>query len=99
MFNKKKKICFGTVMVNLDSKNNYQVHLVEIFPNKASGQKQLDFSGTPDEVRTFMKEYMIKHDLFSYSIHKDLYKNKSHNGFHGWTGCRHTLRYKIEERI
>ena len=92
----KKKICFGSVMVHVDPKNNYQVHLVEIFPNKASSQKQLDFSGTPDEVRTFMNEYMIKLNLFSYSIHKDLYKNQSHNGFYGWTGRRHTLRYKTE---
>jgi hypothetical protein len=97
----KKKICFGSVMVNFDPKNNYQVHLVEIFPNKASGQKQLDFSGTPDEVRTFMKEYMIKNNLFSHSLYEvnGLYKNKSNgNGFYGWTGCRHTLRYKKEKQ-
>ena len=93
-----KKVRFGTVMVNLKPENNYQVHLVEIYPNKASGQKQENFSGDPEEVRTFMKKYMIKNNLFSHTANVDLYKNQKINGFYGWTGKRHTLRYNIKER-
>ena len=63
-----RKICFGTVMVNLKPENNYQVHLVEIYPNKASGKKQINFSGTPEEVRSYMKTYMNQNNLFSNKV-------------------------------
>jgi len=94
-----RKICFGTVMVNLKPENNYQVHLVEIYPNKASGKKQINFSGTPEEVRSYMKTYMNQNNLFSNTANIDLYKNQKTNGFYGYLGARHTLRYNLKESI